>query len=67
MLEEKAEPFIDWIDELEEQIKEGEIDLNDTEMFVKKVDNSMYDYIRWFPYHILEILSSLPKLNIGVT
>lgn len=46
LLEEKAEPFIDWIDELEEQIKEGEIDLNDTEMFVKKVDNSMYDYIR---------------------
>lgn len=45
LLEEKATPLNYWMDELEEQIENGEIDLKDDESFSRKIDDSLYHYI----------------------
>lgn len=45
LLEEKATPLNYWMDELEEQIENDEIDLKDDESFLRKIDDSLYHYI----------------------
>ena len=45
LLEEKATPLNYWMDELEEQIENDEIDLKDDESFSRKIDDSLYHYI----------------------
>lgn len=62
-----------WIDDFIDEIKNGDVDINVcNKEFEKIIDKSLRHNLKsvfydWIPYHIFWLLSSQPKLNIGVT
>lgn len=71
---ERGDEFDEWIEQFLSDIESGDIDINVSDKeFWKIIDASISERIRevtyygWFLYHNLIILSSVPKLKIGIT